>query len=96
MTVHLQVTLNTAAAGAGAQLGGNQQPGAAAALPPAAAAAAPRIRTLLDYVAWLSALSSSGGGSRKQWPLSEELAGVEQAAARMQVRNSSGFYPCYH
>ncbi len=83
----MQVTLNTAAArGAGsvALLGSEAQPAAAEPLPAAVAVVAPRVRTLLDYVAWLSAPSTSNG-SRPQ-PLSEELNAVEQAAARMQVQ----------
>jgi hypothetical protein len=83
----MQVTLNTAAAratGSSAQPGSDAQPAAAESLPAAVAMVAPRVRTLLDYVAWLSAPSTSNG-TRPQ-PLSEELSAVEQAAARMQVQ----------
>lgn len=79
----LQVTLNSSAAGGVSQSSAPGGPSAAPAeLPHAAAAAAPRIRNLLDYVAWLSA-QEGGGGARRS--LGDELAAVEQAAARMQV-----------
>lgn len=76
----LKVTLNSSAAGGAPQSSGGSA-AAPAELPQAVAAAAPRIRNLLDYVAWLSAQE---GGSGVRRPLSDELAAVEQAAARMQ------------
>ncbi len=82
---------SAAASGGGAQPGeansGPQLASAPTASATAAAAAAaigtlPQVHNLLDFVAWLT---SRECGSREQRPLSEELAAVEQAAARMQV-----------
>lgn len=94
----LQVTLNSSAAGGGSSVqSGDAPPGTAAdrrqptpngiAAPAAAAAQLPRIHNLLEYVAWLTSQEDCSGGMQR--PLSEELAAVEDAAARMQVTNFS-------